>query len=111
MLYIHIITLTALDTMFEKAELSSNQKLELLGRIGFYLKKLHRDIDSYGYFKDKNLLKKIFTPKGIYVFDNFAETFHKVYDKYYNITKKFQYSNQTYNFNLHRFLEKNSNLF
>lgn len=82
---------------------NENERIELYGRIGFYLDKLIYDVEIFSKLK-------IFTPKGKQIFQMFAENMSDYKNLENGIFLKLNYDNQDYLFSPDRFLISNQSI-
>jgi hypothetical protein len=90
----------ALAALLERYALDARQAHEALGRLGLVLRKFHHDLALL----DR---AEFWTPLGRRCWRHFQSIFADLQARYAPLTRSFDYSNQPYVFNYHRFAELN----
>ncbi|QOW09837.1 hypothetical protein Q73A0000_05400 [Kaistella flava (ex Peng et al. 2021)] len=89
-----------LNNYFSSGEFEKNTKIELIGRIGFYLNKLIFDVNNLANCD-------IFTNEGLLYYEMFRKNSIFYSDLYEGLFKKLSFENQNYYFNLDVFMNEN----
>lgn len=107
-LFTYYTSLLCLNKCIENKCFNLSQTHEAKGRIGFYLKKLMSDMDSFKKVIDfYNGIEFVLTNDGIEIYHMMKITFTEMITKWYSISKKYDYKNQPYNFTYQEFIKLN----
>ncbi len=107
-LYTYYTTFICLDAMLENNVFVDQKKHETIGRIAFYIIKCYTDlllIDNPINSEDKS--KEYFTEEGLLIYRELKTKWKEIYKKRFEVTSRFDMSNQPYNFTYSKFLELN----
>lgn len=95
-LFTYTTIIFCLDRYIDYARVSDRNKHEAVGRLAFYMDKFRKDIAS---MNDSQIL----TVKGFEYFDMFKSGYDRMYQKYKNILRSADFSNQSYLFDYVKF--------
>ncbi|MEK6155028.1 hypothetical protein WIW50_17285 [Flavobacteriaceae bacterium 3-367] len=104
-LYTYYTTFTCLNACLARGIFSGKKRHEALGRIHFYLGKCYQDLSL---IENHSIgAEMLFTNDGLKIYLMIKSMFIFTRDKWISQTKKFDMSNQPYNFTFSKFLELN----
>lgn len=107
-LFTYYTSLLCLNNCIEHECFDDRQMHEAKGRIGFYLRKLISDLDNFNKVVEHyNGIEKVLTIEGIEIYDVMNATFEDMINKWYDLSNKFEYHNQPYNFTYKEFIKLN----
>ena len=107
-LYTYYTSLKCLDACLASNSIKGLKRHEALGRIWFYIRKCNHDILLVENSSElDSASQKLFTQQGLYIYKEIKETLKEMATKWYQKVKKFDLSNQPYNFTFSKFLELN----
>jgi hypothetical protein len=107
--YTYYTTLMCLDDCLKNNSFNNSQKTEAIARIGFYINKCSIDIKLFDKICECfNGIDNVLTSKGTELVSLVMHKYKEIYNEYNPKTKKFDYSNQMYNFAFKNFIELNN---
>ena len=101
-LFTYTTTLDSLSKCYESVHFSSYEKIEISGRIAFYMQKFNLDL---GFIKDHQILSQ----KGKTFYSMFVESYNKIYFKYHSSIDNYKFTKQPY-FYLHSIFQLENKL-
>lgn len=106
-LFTYYTTFLCLDDCLSDKTLSSEEKREAIGRIGFYVNKCSLDLNNFDkYISYYNGIENVLTIKGIEVYKMIEKKYSEILKNHKEI-KFFDYKNQPYNFSYSEFIKLN----
>lgn len=106
-LYTFFVILNVLDACLENDLFTYEQKLEIKGRIAFYLRKSAHDFELFEDMQENNYAQTIYTPEGMNIYMGMKQSFLANFTKHKALYDAYQINNQPYNYNHKKFLELN----
>lgn len=110
-LYTYYTTLLCLNNCLQNKSFNEKQTFEAIGRIGFYMKKMNRDLERFQKVNTifggiENVLEK----EGIQIFTSIKKKYDGILKKWESVISQFNYSNQPYNFEFAKFKATNKTI-